>query len=662
MQKREIKIAALAVVVLAVAVAAVALTGQSGAENVEGVSTFSDEEDFKSYLAQAPDRSSVSIGSSAPVRRRSIREQGDTQAGGDAEFSAEAPSAAMDGGEQLESADGGGGGGAVQRESETNVQVEGIDEPDILKTDDGRLFYSSSHEDETKVVDALPPENMSVSQNLSASGDLLKGENRLVALEGDEITAYDTDGSPEEAWTAELNASVSEARLHDGTVYAVLSNGIDRQNPCPVRPMETRSGSVVVPCEDIHRPDEPTNVDTTYTVVALETSDGEITGRTSFVGSASESVVYVSRNGVYVTYTRQKSETEITLDFALNEGSDLFDEATLDRLEELRSYNLSDRALRVEMESVLNEWERSLDDDERRRMENELENRLQDYLTENLRDFETTKIVRVDTETFEVDATGEVPGVPLNQFALDEHDGDLRIATTVGEAFSRQESENDVYVLNENLERRGEAQGMGEGQRVYSVRFMGDTGYVVTFRQVDPFYVLDLSNPEDPTIEGELKLPGYSSYLHPLEGDRVLGVGEESGQVKAVVFDVSDPTDPTIDDDYVLSEYSSDAVGNHRAFLHDERHSVFFLPGSQAGYVFSYDNGLELEKAVNVTGARRAAYINDYMYVVSDTEVVALDENDWSRVETLEIGERQRFVEPHPIEPVEPMPQPDVDR
>ncbi|MFP4188172.1 MAG: beta-propeller domain-containing protein [Halobacteriales archaeon] len=638
---------ALAVLVVAVAVGSAGLVlMDEGVADAGDVSTFSSADEFRKYLDSASENA-VNIGDSVPTRRTS-RTWNDTA-------SLEADAAQ------------GGVGGAptsydVDRESDTNVQVEGIDEPDILKTGDGRLFYSGG--DETKVVDALPPANMSVSENLSGSGDMLHEDGRLVSLNGDEMVGYGVDGAPERDWSASLNSSIHEARLYDGTVYAVLSDDVNRERPCPIRPMSAPSGDVVVPCEDIHRPDEPTNVDTTYTVVAVDASSGEVTGRTSFVGSAANSVVYVSRDAVYVTYTRAESEADIILDFALSDGRDIFDDATLERIERLDGYELSDRARRVELESILDDWRDSLDEDERIEAENELENRMRDYVNDNLRDFETTQVVRVNTEGFEVDATGSVPGAPLNQFALDEHDDSLRVATTVGESLSLPsvESENDVYVLNDNLERTGSAQGMGEGQRVYSVRFVGDTGYVVTYRQVDPFYVLDLSNPEAPSVEGELKLPGYSSYLHPLGDDRVLGVGEEDGRVKATVFGVSDPTDPRVEDDYILDEYSSDAVGNHRAFLHDERHDAFFLPGSQAGYVFTYDDGLELEKAVNITNAQRAAYINDYLYVVSDHEVVALDENDWTRAGRIEIGSREPT--PYPRRPVEPTPEPtpDVER
>ena len=91
----------------------------------------------------------------------------------------------------------------------------------------------------------------------------------------------------------------------------------------------------------------------------------------------------------------------------------------------------------------------------------------------------------------------------------------------------------------------GSVVDLGQGERIYSVRFIEDKGYVVTFKQVDPFYVLDLSDPMNPEKKGELKIPGYSSYLHPITKDKILGIGEENNKVKISLFDVSDPADPS---------------------------------------------------------------------------------------------------------------------
>ncbi|MFW5929421.1 MAG: beta-propeller domain-containing protein, partial [Halobacteriota archaeon] len=443
-------------------------------------------------------------------------------------------------------------------------------------------------------------------------------------------------------------------------VYLVTTDAVDRRNPCPSRPME----GVDVTCSDVHRPNTPTYVDSTYTVVELEGSTGDVVDSTSYVGS-DEAVVYVSRDSLYLTYARAETEADVLLDF-VEDNPDVFDARTVDRLEQVRGYDLSDRALVAEVESVLDDYMQSLDDDERLDKRNELENAMEDYVDDNLREYESTEIVEVSLEGLEAVETAEVPGHPLNQFSLDEHDGRLRVATTVGEsrALRGAESVSDVYVLDDEFDVVGSARDMGEGQRIYSVRFAGDQAYLVTFRQVDPFYVVDLSDPSAPSVEGELKLPGYSSYLHPLSDDRVLGIGMEDRRVKTAVFDVSDPTEPSVESEFVLDESASDAVsasvGNtaHRAFLLDERHEVFFLPGRSGGYVFSYADELELVRAVDTGWTRRAVYVDDTLYVFADTEAVALDMTTWDRVGELEFDVDAR----RPVEPIpEPTPQPDVE-
>ena len=121
------------------------------------------------------------------------------------------------------------------------------------------------------------------------------------------------------------------------------------------------------------------------------------------------------------------------------------------------------------------------------------------------------------------------------------------------------ESANDVYVLDKNLKITGQVLDLGLTERIYSVRFIQDKGYVVTFRQIDPFYVLDLSDPENPALKGELKIPGYSSYLHPITKDKILGIGKEGSNVKISLFDVKDPENPSEAAKYTLQEFNHSA-------------------------------------------------------------------------------------------------------
>ncbi len=153
-------------------------------------------------------------------------------------------------------------------------------------------------------------------------------------------------------------------------------------------------------------------------------------------------------------------------------------------------------------------------------------------------------------------ASGSVTGHVLNQYSMSEQDGFLRVATTAGSPWwgGEESSESFVTVLSQNgraLETVGQVGGLGKGERIFAVRFLGDVGYVVTFRQTDPLYTVDLSDPTNPTVMGELKIPGFSTYLHPIDDGLLLGVGQDATDegrtigAQASAFDVSDLTDPT---------------------------------------------------------------------------------------------------------------------
>jgi uncharacterized secreted protein with C-terminal beta-propeller domain len=277
------------------------------------------------------------------------------------------------------------------------------------------------------------------------------------------------------------------------------------------------------------------------------------------------------------------------------------------------------------------------------RIDNEIENRMADYYQDHKRDLETTGIIKIGLDEFEITASGNVPGKPLNQFSLDEYNDDLRIATTVGEGFrfgfgGTRESANDVYVLDGNLNKKGALQDLGLEERIYSARFIEDKGYLVTFRQIDPFFVIDLSDPMKPELKSELKIPGYSSYLHPITKDKILGIGKEGSKVKISLFDVSNPENPLEVDKYTLDEYWSDILDTHHAFLLDSKHQVFFLPGRRGGYIFSYkNNNLELRRAVSEIAARRAIYLDDFLYIIGDNKIVVLNEINWEEVNELEL-------------------------
>lgn len=151
--------------------------------------------------------------------------------------------------------------------------------------------------------------------------------------------------------------------------------------------------------------------------------------------------------------------------------------------------------------------------------------------------------------------SGKAPGTVLNQFSMDENGKYFRIATTKGNAWGSGEdaSKNNVYIFDDSMDIAGKLEDMAPGERIYSVRFIGDRAYMVTFRNVDPFFVLDLKDPRHPAILGELKIPGYSDYLHPYDENHVIGFGKDAVDIwgmsfylgmKMAIFDVSDVRRP----------------------------------------------------------------------------------------------------------------------
>lgn len=173
--------------------------------------------------------------------------------------------------------------------------------------------------------------------------------------------------------------------------------------------------------------------------------------------------------------------------------------------------------------------------------------------------------------------SGSVPGTLLSQWALSEHDGVLRVASTVGDAWGPEPSESLVTVLAANdgvLEQVGQVTGLGPTERIYAVRFLGDRGYVVTFRETDPLYTIDLSDPTAPRATGELKILGYSAYLHPIGDDLLLGVGQDATEdgwllgTQLSLFDIRDDDEPLRIDQVTIGSGSSAIEHDHRAFLH----------------------------------------------------------------------------------------------
>jgi hypothetical protein len=186
-------------------------------------------------------------------------------------------------------------------------------------------------------------------------------------------------------------------------------------------------------------------------------------------------------------------------------------------------------------------------------------------------------------------ASGQVEGRLLNQFAMSEYNGDLRVATTTDDwgGFGEQ-SESTVFVLRpegDELRQISSVGGLGKDEQIYAVRFIENLAYVVTFRQIDPLYVIDLTDPANPVEAGELKIPGYSAYLHPVGEGLLLGVGQDATDegrttgTQLSLFDVSDPTNPQRISTLPIGGYS-EVEWDHKAFLYWPADGTIVLPVS----------------------------------------------------------------------------------
>ncbi|MBR3152296.1 MAG: beta-propeller domain-containing protein [Clostridia bacterium] len=196
--------------------------------------------------------------------------------------------------------------------------------------------------------------------------------------------------------------------------------------------------------------------------------------------------------------------------------------------------------------------------------------------------------IKLDNSNVSFVAKGKVRGTVLNQFSMDEYKGNLRIATT---SYNRKyETENNIYILDKDLNEIGYLEGLAKEENIYSVRFMGKTGYVVTFKQVDPLFVIDLSNPEKPEVKGKLKIPGYSSYLHPYDDTHIIGIGKNTEEteygstvntnMKMSMFDVSDLENPKEMFSVSIGGKGtySEILNNHKALFFNKEKNLIGFP------------------------------------------------------------------------------------
>lgn len=526
-------------------------------------------------------------------------EMADDAAGADAgEAAAAAPEAAAD-----SFASGRAAGAPVEGQdySGTNVQEAGVDEPDTVKTDGERLYMIRGEYLDIVDVSGPYPELVSSVDVGGWGHQMLLADDRLLVFgqvdggvhplaresadmywpSGTTLSLYDVGdpADPELVSTLQLDGWVASARLVDGVARVVLNaqpvglpfttpegSGLRAERAATEKnrqiieestvdnwiPYYIRTGAdgredegSLLPCEQVHHPRDFSGLGTT-TVLSLDLY-GDLSPQGGAAVLAGGETVYASAERLYVATNRWV------------------------------------------------DWEGLPESDFREANER--------YATD-LHAFDIT-----DPDSARYVGSGSVRGHVMSQWSMSSHEGVLRVATTDGSPWWGERGELPVtqsYVTtfaerDGELVQLGQVGGLGKGERIYAVRFMADIGYVVTFRETDPLYTLDLSDPQDPRVLGELKILGYSAYLHPVGEDLVLGVGQdatEDGQTQGLqlsLFDVSDLSDPQRIHQVTLENAYTEAEWDHHAFLHWPATGLTVVPYQS----WAWDETTQVEKVDN---------------------------------------------------------------
>lgn len=280
-----------------------------------------------------------------------------------------------------------------------------------------------------------------------------------------------------------------------------------------------------------------------------------------------------------------------------------------------------------------------------------------------------TKILKFELNNGKIKykAEAKVKGNVNNQFSMDENNGYFRIATTSGtEIGGEYTTANNMYILDENMNEVGKIEGLAKGEKIYSVRYAGNKGYMVTFKQVDPLFVIDLSNPREPQVLGQLKIPGYSTYLHPYDDTHIIGFGYNTEQeesfvrtdgLKMAMFDITDVSNPKelFKTDIGSERTSSQLTYDHKALLYSKEKNIIGFPITTYGYKNTESKAIiyniDMEKGFSVKGeiqtksdrdewkqeANRIVYVNNTYYVLSNTLVKSADMDTFEIIKEIKL-------------------------
>ena len=574
------------------------------------------------------------------------------------------------------------GGSADGNYSETNAQVAGIDEGDIVKTD-GRYIYvlSSDQFGQSELVvyqaegaGTIELSRIALTVNPS-SGDSSGG-----------ASGNTSDALGDDPWS-HGSTSVNELYISGHTLLVIGSESYVQPQPDSEYPVYVNDTFVL--CYDVSEPSAPvmvTQLSQSGYFQSSRLSNGILYLLSNYIvyGEISPDnpggfVPLIGRDGAVATVALTDICVMATAGYPGYTVLSSIDTASMQRLDQKTvlgqggTVYMSPDNIYIGSDIFKDEIVESYQDSV--------------YTVEKHSSSNSTELVRIAIEDGRLTPAAQctVPGQLLNQFSLDEYQGNLRLALTVDsysyevlrddshdvQSYNYPETDepatNAIYVLSPEMTVVGSIAGLAADERIYSVRFDGAVGYMVTFKQVDPLFAIDLSDPRRPRVTSELKIPGFSTYLHPFGPGRLLGIGYDTKDsmttgVKISMFDVSDPFNvremhiASVTDGYGYSE----ALDNHKAVLVDVEKNIIGFPISDSNdsgylvYQFTDAEGFvlkgRLEVGVTEGGSYyyydygvRGLYINDYLYVYSGAYMDIFELESLERVQIIRIIDMSVF-------------------
>ncbi len=603
--------------------------------------------------------------------------------------------------------------------STTNVQVENVDEPDYLKNDEKYVYIVSKNT--LSIIEAYPAESAKLVLKIALDiesqwiQNMFLNDDRLVIFYNgqsqDEIIplfdfiprpsynpvthALIVDVSdkenPEILKDYTIDGHFRDARMIGDYAYFVTNKNIDHQYPRLPIIMESDQ-RLMVP--DAFYFDNVERFSNFNTITAIDIFGDTISSETFLMGYSG--TIYVSENNFYLTYQQNLPYgfyEESSRDRFFDVVVPLLPQDIQNKIKEIqRNSSLSSSRQWAEISDVLQDSYNLMSQSQKENLFEKIRKALADYDAKIQKESLKTIVhkISIDESNLKYQAKGSVPGRLLNQFSMDENNDRFRVATTIEyySQYSGMVRSNAVYVLDENLEIVGGLDEIAPDESIFSARFMGDRLYLVTFQQIDPFFVIDLSS-DTPKILGELKIPGFSNYLHPYDDDHVIGVGRDTKEigngrvqqlgVKISLFDASDVNNPKVIDDYIVGDASthSEALNNHKAFFFDKRKNLLSIPISSdtkslegistkliapdwnrwnGFYIFELDTkeGIDLKGTVTHTendtryygmGNSRTFYIDEVLYTASDSMLKMNFMNNLEEINTIKFENTGKFIE-----------------